>query len=114
DVRDRPVLVQGSGDEVYLVDDPLPGEGTGVGGAGGSTGGSAWGSGGSAGSAPWDGSAGDDAGGAAGAGGEGAAANGIQTRVIGSGPEGCACRSVGAAPADASGLGGLSLLLGVG
>ncbi len=73
DVRDRPILIEGSGAAVYLMDDPLTENS-------GGSGGSGWGSGGAVGKA--------------GSGGSPAAAGKSKDDVEGS----CACR--GARPAD--------------
>ncbi|MEZ4375684.1 MAG: SpoIID/LytB domain-containing protein [Polyangiaceae bacterium] len=88
DVRSRPVLVQGSGPAVYLVDDPLPSD---TGGAGGGGSGGAGAVGGNAGAAA-GGTAGQGDGGAAGAGGSSGLRPG--TSIV-SDDNGCACSAVG-------------------
>jgi MYXO-CTERM domain-containing protein len=80
-LRDRPLLVQGSGAEVYLVDDDTTlTSGGGGGGAGGIGAGGAWGSGASIGAET------------------GGNSSGHQSRTLGGGEEGCACRAAGGAP----------------
>ncbi|MCA9639517.1 MAG: hypothetical protein KC492_02455 [Myxococcales bacterium] len=89
DVRSRPVLVQGSGSAVYLVDDALPTDGGGTGGGGSGGTGEA---GGSAGATSAGGSGGQPVGGAAGA----AGSEGLKpgTNIV-SDDNGCACSTVG-------------------
>lgn len=79
-LRDKPVLVQGSGAEVYLIDDDTSLNSGGQGGAGGLGAAGQWGSGGALG--------GDT-------GGQG---SGQASRTLDAGEEGCACRATGAAP----------------
>ena len=97
-LRDRPFLVQGSGDAIYLIDDALPKAG-GRAGSGGSSGSGGSGSGGIDSNDPSSGGS--------------AKASGQHTRVVPDEGSGCACRSApstrSAPSARDSGL-GLALL----
>lgn len=92
-VRSRPVLVRGSGPEIYLMDDALP-KPTSETGSGGS--GSAGGAGGGDVIEPSGGST-------------SAAPSGQKTKVMSDDAEGCACRASGSAPS--SSFGGAALLV---
>ncbi|MEZ4222187.1 MAG: MYXO-CTERM sorting domain-containing protein [Polyangiaceae bacterium] len=79
-LRDKPILVQGSGPEVYLIDDDptLPSTG-GEGGASSGEGG-AWGAAGGIGTSP------------------GSGGSAQQSRVLSGGEEGCGCKTAGGTP----------------
>lgn len=95
-VRSRPVLVKGTGADVYLIDDALPKPATepGTGGTGGTSGAS--GSGGAI-----------EPGGTTG----GSSSTGQKTKVLSDEEQGCACRTSGNAPA--SGFAALVFALGL-